>query len=560
MPERLLADFCAPSATSKTLAVGGIALCSVGIAWVVYATGGVKFATLHLMYLPIIFAALVYGTGGGIAAGVVGGLLLGPFMPLDTVTGETQNLSNWLYRSAFFCMVGGVVGVGVGALRKQLTILDWLNEHDARTGLLDRTGLLKALRQIIDRDGDQSRPILIVVQINNFLDIQNTLGTDFGEKLLKQICERGRALVPADVPMALLQPDRLALVFRHGPETQQLRAEIEARVREPYKVDEVPLYVDFAFGAAEFPKHARTVEELLQKASIAMHTAVVRKRAFYFYDSATDLTSRDNLLLLGMIPAALANNEFVMWHQAKFSLATGKVASTEALLRWAHPQRGLIPPGSFIPQAEESALINNVTQWVIRAVLADKAAWTARGQSLGVALNLSVRNLHDRALLDALHETVSRHRIDPQQVELEITESAVMDDFEYCGQLIARLRDRGYRVSIDDFGTGQSSLAYLKKLPVSALKIDQTFVKRLAHDLSDQEIVRTILGLAKALRLESVAEGVEDEAALALLQEWGCDYAQGFGLHRPAPYEKLLAWVEARPSMAARGDAATAVL
>ena len=304
------------------------------------------------------------------------------------------------------------------------------------------------------------------------------------------------------------------------------------------------MYVDFAFGAAEFPKHASTVEELLQKASIAMHTAVIRKRPYYLYDSAADLTSRDNLLLLGMIPAALANNELKIWHQAKIALATGKVSSTEALLRWAHPQRGLIPPGKFIPQAEELALINNLTQWVTAAALADKAAWKARGQSMGVAINLSVRNLRDRALLDALHETVTRHGIDPQHVELEITESAVMHDFDYCAQLITRLRDRGYRVSIDDFGTGHSSLAYLKKLPVCTLKIDQTFVKKLAHDASDQKIVRTILGLARSLDLESIAEGVEDEAALALLRDWGCDYAQGFCLHKPAPYDQLLAWME----------------
>ena len=546
MLERLLSHFYAPSSMSKTLAGGTIAVCCVAIAWFVYATGGAKFATLHLMYMPIIFAALMSGAGGGIAAGVVAGLLLGPYMPLDTVTGEAQNPSNWLYRAAFFCMVGGVVGVGAGTLRKQLRVLHWLNDHDARTGLLDRTGLIKFLQQTIDREGASARPFLIVVQINNFLDIQNTLGAAFGEKLLKQICDRGKALVPSDVPIALLQPDRLALVFRNGPETRQQRAEIEARVRMPYQIGEVPLYVDFAFGAAEFPKHARTAEELLQKAGIAMHSAVIRKRPYYCYDSAADHTSRDNLLLLGMIPGALANNEFVMWHQAKFSLATGKVSSTEALLRWAHPQRGLVPPGNFIPQAEESALINNITHWVIRAVLADHAAWTARGQSMGVALNLSVRNLHDRALLDALHETVSRHGIDPHQVELEITESAVMDDFEYCGQLIARLRDRGYRVSIDDFGTGQSSLAYLKKLPVSALKIDQSFVRKLAHDESDQKIVRTILGLAKALGLESIAEGVEDEKAHQLLREWGCDYAQGYLLHKPAPYDKFLAWMEER--------------
>jgi hypothetical protein len=187
MLERLRGTFFTPSETSKALALGVLALCYVGIAWFVYFTGGVKFATLHILYLPIIFAALIFGAGGGIVAGAVGGLLLGPDVPLDTGTGETQQLGNWLLRAAFFCAVGGIVGAGAGTLRKQVKILDWLNEHDARTVLLDRTGLLNTLRQMIERDGQQTRPLLIIVQINNLLAVQNTLGTAFGEKLLKQI-------------------------------------------------------------------------------------------------------------------------------------------------------------------------------------------------------------------------------------------------------------------------------------------------------------------------------------------------------------------------------------
>src|SRR5262249_55658322 len=154
---------------------------------------------------------------------VFGGALLGPFMPLDSVTGETQTLQNWLYRASFFCMVGGLAGVGVGTLRRQLKILDWLNEHDARTGLLDQTGLLNRLRSAIDRDGLETRPLLVVMQITNLLDIQNTFGAKFGEKLLKAICERCHTLVPHDVPTALIQPDRLALLFRNSPDSHQLR-------------------------------------------------------------------------------------------------------------------------------------------------------------------------------------------------------------------------------------------------------------------------------------------------------------------------------------------------
>ncbi|MEZ0301226.1 MAG: EAL domain-containing protein [Hyphomicrobiaceae bacterium] len=550
LSQRLHGTFCSPSKTAKLLSIVIVVLSSLGFAWLVYATGGVKYATLHTMYLPIIVAALVFGATGGIITGILAGLLAGPYMPIDTTTGEAQQLGNWLLRMGFFCAFGGIVGFGAGTLRRQLNLLDWLNEHDGRTGMLNRTGLLRELRQRIERGGDEAQVFLIVVQIKNLLDIQNTLAPPSARSSSSRSASAGgRLCLPtcrSRSSSATASPSSSTTVRRPascGPTSRRRFALPTLSTRCPCTF--------FAFGAAQYPEHARTVEELLQKASIAMHTAVTRKRSFHLYDSARDLTSRENLVLLGMIPAAIANNEFVIWHQAKLSLATGRTESTEALLRWAHPQRGLIPPGNFIPQAEESALVNDVTQWVIDAALADKAAWTARGHSMSVAINLSVRNLHRRFLLDTLHKTVCRYGIDPQQVELEITESAVMDDFEYCAALVARLRDRGYRVSIDDFGTGHSSLAYLKKLPVSALKIDQAFVKRLAHDNNDQKIVRAILGLARSLDLESVAEGVEDDAALALLREWGCDYAQGYAVHRPAPYDQLLAWIEQAPRRSA---------
>ena len=550
--QRTVGSFIAPSRRSRIVAILVIALGLLASAWLVYFTGGVKYAALHILYLPIIFAALVFGPLGGVLAGMVGGLLIGPFMPLDVLTGEPQTLANWLYRVAFFCLIGGFVGVGVGVLRKQLAFLDWLTEHDARTGLLDRRGLLKALEQSTGQEGGRHRPFLIVTQLNNFLDFQNTFGSTFAEQLLNQICARGRSLLPPEVPMAVIQPDRLAVVFEDNDAAHRLLAEIETQIRAPYMIDGVPVHVDFAIGAAEFITHARTAEELLQKASIAMHTAATRMRPFYLYESETDLTSRDNLILLGRIPAALASNEFVIWHQAKVALVSGQVCGTEALLRWRLPHRGLVMPSDFIAQAEESVLINNLTHWVIKAAVADVASWKARGYALSVAINLSVRNLHNQALFETLDETVRQHGVDPRLVELEITESAVMDDFDYCAHLVSRLRERGYRVAIDDFGTGHSSLAYLKKLPVSAIKIDQSFVKNLTHDADDQKIVRTILGLAKALDLETVGEGIEDAGALALLRDWGCDFGQGFYIHRPSPCSDFLTWMEGqRPRMSA---------
>ena len=246
------------------------------------------------------------------------------------------------------------------------------------------------------------------------------------------------------------------------------------------------------------------------------------------------------------MPEAIARGELQVWHQAKVSLASGEVAGTEALLRWMHPQRGIVQPGSFIPQVEETTLIDAVMQTMIASAFADAGSWRAAGHRLRVAVNLSVRNLGDRTLLDVIERNAERHALEPSDIELEITESAVMADPDHCIALISQLRERGYGVAIDDFGVGHSSLAYLQQLRVSTLKIDQAFVKTLASDTNNQKIVRAILQLARALGLDTVAEGVEDEASLALLRDWGCDYAQGYAVHRPAPSLELLQFVAQR--------------
>lgn len=547
MHQRLLTSFFSPSSRLQVFAIGLIAAVLLAGATLVYRTGGAKFAILHVMYLPISVAGLVFGLRGGLWSGVVAGLLIGPYLPIDTHTGEMQLLQNWLYRTFFFCMVGGIVGFGTEALRKQMTTLAWLNDHDARSGMLGRTGLLKTLRQIITTSEPDREMSVIVVNMNNFLEIQNTFGLPFGERLLVRIGERWRHVVPHGMPIAMVQPDRLAAVFPSTEEAQRLRPEIEGKMREPYLIDDVPVYVNFNIGAARCPTHAGNAEEVLQKASIAMHNATTRRQSFAMYDSANDRTCRDNLILLGQVPAAIENGEFTVWHQAKYSLDTLQVRGTEALVRWMHPQRGVVSPAAFIPQAEETALINQLTHRIIDAALADMQRWTAGGQALEIAINLSVQNLHDRELLEHLREATLERGLDPRRIEIEITESAVMSDFDLCCDRLSRLREHGYRVAIDDFGTGQSSLSYLRRLPITTLKIDQMFIRHLATSDSDQKIVRSLLGLARSFGLGTVAEGVEDHTALTLLRDWGCDAAQGFVLHRPAPCDDLLKWMQDRP-------------
>jgi diguanylate cyclase len=543
-PTSRLAPFTDPS---RRLRWGALAVVAGTIAlgsWFVYITGGVKFSAVHVMYVPVIIAALVFGVRGGLVAGVVAGLAVGPAMPLDVATGEAQAAGNWLQRLAFFCLVGALVGVGATLLRRHMRYLAWLNLHDPATGFLTRRGLVAHLQDRLASSPGVDGPVVLVVRINNLLDVQDTFGASPGERLVQGISERGRELVPADVPLARIETDLLAVVFVDDAEMREVRQRVDARMRAPYDIDGVGVYVDLAYGVAHFPQDATTAEELVQKATIAVHLAARRGLPWFVYEAAADVTSRDNLVLLGMVPAALRGDELAIWHQAKTSLASGRVAGTEALVRWNHPTRGLLMPGRFMPQVESSPLIDDVTWWVVDAAMRDLATWTRRGHPITVAVNVSVRNLHNRGLLRVLDEALRRHLVEPGSVDLEITEGAVMDDFEHSVQLIGRLRDLGFSVSIDDFGTGHSSLAYLKQLPVTKLKIDQAFIRNLATDARDQRITRSIIDLAAALHLESVAEGVSDRTSTDLLRDWGCDYAQGNFLHAASPFDELITWIE----------------
>jgi EAL domain-containing protein (putative c-di-GMP-specific phosphodiesterase class I)/GGDEF domain-containing protein len=528
---------------AAALAVVSVALAT---AWLVHATGGVQFAYLHLMYVPVVMAALAFGVPGGLLAGIGGGLLLGPWMPLNTASGEMQHTVNWMYRLVFFVLIGALVGIGAQHLRRHSREMQWLHEHHADSGLLNLAGLLKRLDQLLRGDKQSREVVLSITQLNNLLEIQNTFGSTFGLRVLSQVLERAQRLAPPGAMLALVQPDRVACLMPAKAAAALTRERIEAASEESYLVDGLPIHVEASIGIAQAPAHAHSAQELLQKASIAMHWASTSRSAISRYDSANDRTSRDNLVLLGALPDALERGQLVVWHQAKVALASGAVAGTEALLRWNHPRLGLVPPSRFIAQVEETTLINAVMQAMIAAAFADAGSWRAAGHRLRVAVNLSVRNLMDRMLVDVLEQHAQRHALAPTDIELEITESAVMTDPDHCIGLIARLRERGYGVAIDDFGTGHSSLAYLQRLGASTLKIDQAFVRTLASDANNQKIVRSILQLARSLGLETVAEGVEDDGSLALLREWGCDYAQGYGVHRPAPSHELLQFVARR--------------
>jgi EAL domain-containing protein (putative c-di-GMP-specific phosphodiesterase class I) len=274
-----------------------------------------------------------------------------------------------------------------------------------------------------------------------------------------------------------------------------------------------------------------------------MYTAKHEKSGFAFYDARFDLHRAEHLSLLGDLRRAIAGNELRLHYQPKVDLRLGQLIGVEALVRWQHAQRGVVPPGEFVPFAEQTGAIRQVTRWVMEEALRQCGTWYASGLALSVSVNVSTRDLLDRELPQFVDEAIRRHRVPAQLLTVEVTESALVEDPQRAQQTIARLKQHGVRLSIDDYGTGYSSLANIQHLQFDELKVDRRFVTHMVSQEKDAAIVRSTVELGHNLGLVVVAEGVEDAEVIDLLREFGCDLVQGYGVSRPLPWEQLEAWM-----------------
>jgi EAL domain-containing protein (putative c-di-GMP-specific phosphodiesterase class I) len=302
--------------------------------------------------------------------------------------------------------------------------------------------------------------------------------------------------------------------------------------------------IDASIGIAVYPSHGDSVDSLMQRADVAMYLAKDSRAGYEVYSAERDRHSPRRLALLGDLRRAIEDEDLVLHYQPKADMRTGGVRGVEALLRWAHPEHGTIPPDEFIPLAEHTGLIRPLTLFVLDRALAQTRIWHDMGLPIGVAVNLSVRNLHDPSFADEVAALLAKYGLPAQVLELEITESVIMADPMRSMAVLARLHDLGLGLSLDDFGVGYSSLAYLKRLPVTEIKIDKSFVMNITTDESDALIVRSTIGLARSLGLRVVAEGVETQEAWARLVSLGCDIAQGYFLCRPKPGGELTTWLQ----------------
>ncbi|HUJ80105.1 MAG TPA: PAS domain S-box protein [Nitrospiria bacterium] len=438
----------------------------------------------------------------------------------------------------------------VSERKAQTAALEYQANHDALTALPNRNLLNDRLRQaILAAQRDHHSLALLVLDLDRFKEINDTLGHHYGDLLLKEVGPRLRAALRESDTVARLGGDEFAVLL---PTADQEGAVMTAQkilqaLTRPFTLDELALDVEASIGIALFPDHGLDAETILRRADVAMYMAKQAGSGYALYASEHDQYSHRRLALMGELRHAIERQQLFLHYQPTVLLRTGQVTGVEALLRWKHPKYGLVPPDQFIPLAEQTGLIKPLTEMVINAALDQCRAWLREGIPLSVSVNLSARSLHDPTFADYIDKRLLAYGIAPRLLELEITESAIMADPDRAMEILSSLSIMGVRLSIDDFGVGHSSLTYLKKLPVHEIKIDKSFVLNMAEDPDDVMIVRSIIDLGHNQSLKVVAEGVQSQQTLDQLLDLGCDAVQGYFVSRPIPPDELTRWVNSSP-------------
>lgn len=418
--------------------------------------------------------------------------------------------------------------------------------YDALTELPNHA---KFDEQLQDRINEQRPTVLLFIDLDRFREINEALGFHRGDALLRSVGARISQCLDDDIMLARMRGNEFAMLLPGDKprRVEQIIREILDIMDRPFDMDGLMLDVSITIGIVRFPEHGTEVPVLIRRAELAVRQARKEGESVASYSPENEERGQLRLALASELRHAIENDELILYYHPKVNLASERLWGVEALVRWRHPERGLIAPDQFIPLAEETGLIKPLTDWVLKQAMCQSTTWRRNGLRLPVSVNLSARNLHDRQLIQKIEHLLFMCDTDVSLINLELTESALMMNPEKSLETLKKLGERGFALFIDDFGTGYSSLSYLQKMPVSALKIDKSFIQAMLSGPESLTIVSSTIALARDLGLTVVAEGVENKAEWLRLQELGCDVAQGYYISKPMPLEELDVWLAESP-------------
>lgn len=419
-----------------------------------------------------------------------------------------------------------------------------LAQHDSLTGLPNR-GLFESRlqEQIAQAETRQDALAVLFVDLDRFKHINDSLGHHEGDMLLRSLAERLRQAVGQQGTLSRIGGDEFVIMLndiKPRSRIEQLIMRLQAALVPVFRVGVQEFRISSSIGVAVYPEDGHTPQALIQHADAAMYRAKANGRnRYHFYNHRLDNEQSERVELENALFQALRHEEFELHYQPQIEIQSGRIIGVEALIRWQRPGHGMVSPANFIPLAEENGLITEIGSWVLERACAQLQQWQQQGLDLRVSVNLSAPQLDDANFCDKVARCLKRYRLDPSQLELELTESIIMKHVDQTIQLLEQLDKMGVHLSVDDFGTGYSSLSYLKRFPLNKLKIDQSFVREICVDPDDATICRTIISMADNLNLTVIAEGVEDADQLAMLAEFGCHQYQGYFFSRPVPAEQI---------------------
>ena len=473
------------------------------------------------------------------------------YLPYTPIQRDVDAGINSLYRnlgvglSVLYLLLVGISFTVGGRLRRQVKINAYMAEHDALTDLPNRTLFHDLIDVELARAARAGETTMIaLIDLDRFKEVNDTLGHHNGDRLLIALGQRMRAHLSSSAVLARMGGDEFGVLVSNLANPEMTMLELREVIEGEIDIEDLPLSIEASIGYVLAPAHGADVDELLQLADVAMYTAKAQHLGVVGYDSSQNHYEASNLALIAELRHAIDTDQLVLHYQPKVRIADGRVSSVEALVRWQHPTQGLLAPDRFIPLAEQTDLIDRLTSWVVRRALDDLARFGPHTETLTVAVNVSARNLgHDGFAFDVV-EALAAAGVAPHRLYIEVTETALMTDPARAAAVLRELDVAGVRLSIDDFGCGQTSLGYLATLPIHELKIDQSFISDMLNHYGHSAIVHSIVDLGHNLGFSVVGEGVETAEVLSELELAGCDVAQGFLFTRAMPVEQLATWLD----------------